>query len=261
MKLGAVSIGRRAGRGVPRSNGAGDGPLNSPYSTVWALLVDGSGNLYVGGQFTHAGSVGAADYVAKWDTLTGNWSALGSNGSGDGSFSSPYSQHVQALAMDESGNLYVGGYFNDVNNNGTVLDAADFVAKWDGTNWSTLGSNGAGKSSLMSQVYALTVDGNGDLYVGGTFTDVNSNGTVLGEADYITKWDGTDWSALGSNGAGNGSLNSYVYALGLTGNELYVGGEFINVNNNGTVLNTADYIAAYGLCTDPITVQIRTILV
>jgi hypothetical protein len=227
------------------SNGAGDGPLNSPYSTVWALLVDGSGNLYVGGQFTHAGSVGAADNVAKWDTLTGNWSALGSNGSGDGSFSSPYAQHVQALAMDESGNLYVGGYFNDVNNNGTVLDAADFVAKWDGTNWSALGSNGAGNSSLMSQVYALAVDGNGDLYVGGDFSDVNNNGTVLGAADYVAKWDGTDWSPLGSNGMGNGSLNSYVYALGLIGNKVYVGGEFINVNNSGMVLNTADYIAAY----------------
>jgi hypothetical protein len=36
-----------------------------------------------------------------------------------------------------------------------------------------------------------------------------------------------------------------VYSLGLAGEKLYVGGEFTNVNNNGTVLNTADYIAAY----------------
>ena len=34
------------------------------------------------------------------------------------------------------------------------------------------------------------------------------------------------WSALGSNDAGNGALNSAVYAIAASGTDLYVGGSF-----------------------------------
>jgi len=181
--------------------------------------------------------LGAADYVAKWDGT--NWSALGSSGAGGGSLNGT----VHALAVSGS-DLYVGGSFTNVNNNGTVLWAADRIAKWDGTNWSALGSNGGGNGSLNDWVNALTVNGS-DLYVGGRFTDVNNNGTALGAADYVAKWDGTNWSALGSNGGGNGSLNLYVRALAVSGSDLYVGGDFTNVNNNGTVLTAADRAARF----------------
>ena len=43
-------------------------------SAVNAAVVDGSGNLYIGGYFTFAGT-GAANYIAKWNGST--WSALG----------------------------------------------------------------------------------------------------------------------------------------------------------------------------------------
>ncbi|MDL1895248.1 hypothetical protein FBQ82_03180 [Anaerolineae bacterium CFX7] len=219
------------------SNGAGDGSLNN---VVYPLAVSGS-DLYVGGFFTDVNNngtvLGAADRIAKWDGT--NWSALGSDGAGDGSLN----YQVNALAVSGS-DLYVGGFFTDVNNNGTVLGAADNVAKWDGTNWSALGSNGAGNASLNGSVWTLAVSGS-DVYVGGNFYDVNNNGTALGAADYIAKWDGTNWSALGSNGAGNGSLNYWVHALAVSGSAVYVGGEFYDVNNNGTVLGAADYIAKW----------------
>ena len=111
-----------------------------------------------------------------------------------------------------------------------------------------MGSNGAGDGPLNPGPVVVQIDGS-DVYVGGSFTNVNHNGTVLPAADYIAKWDtltGT-WSALGSNGSANGSLNQAVYTLGMVGDKLYAGGRFTNVNNNGTVLNTADYIAAYGI--------------
>jgi len=219
------------------SNGAGDGSINND---IYAVAVSGS-DVYVGGSFTDVNNngtvLGAADYIAKWDGT--NWSALGSNGAGNGSLS----WVVYALAVSGS-NVYVGGAFSNVNNNGTVLGAADRIAKWDGTNWSALGSNGAGDGSLNNEVVALAVSGN-DVYVGGSFTDVNNNGTVLGAADKIAKWDGTNWSALGSNGSGNGSLNSNVTALAVSGSDVYVGGWFDNVNNNGTVLGAADYVAKW----------------
>jgi len=230
------------------SDASGNGSLNY---WVNALAVDGSGNLYVGGQFTDVKNNGTvlaeADRIAKWDPLLGNWSALGSNGAGNGSLNNG----VTALAVDGSGSLYVGGGFTDVNNNGNVLAEADYIAKWDPLTgkWLALGSDGAGGGSLHGQVNALAMDGNGNLYAGGFFTDVNNNGTALGVADYIAKWDpsASSWSALGSNGSGNGSLNSEVYALALRGTSLYAGGRFYNANNNGIALPYADDVAAYGL--------------
>jgi hypothetical protein len=65
---------------------------------VFGLAVSGI-NLYAAGQFTTAGGV-AANGIAKWDGYT--WSALGSGVNGP----------VWALAADEVGHLFVGGWFS-----------------------------------------------------------------------------------------------------------------------------------------------------
>ena len=225
------------------SNGAGNGSLNH---YVNALAVSGT-NLYVGGKFKDISNNGtvlpAADYIAKWNPQTGNWSALGSNGAGNGSLN----DGVSSIAVSGT-NLYVGGYFENVNNNGTVLPAADHIAKWNGSAWSALGSNGAGDGSLNSSVLSLAVSGT-NLYVGGYFENVNNNGLVLPAADYIAKWNGSAWSALGSNGTGDGSLNEPVHAIAVSGTNVYVGGDFLDVNNNGKVLPAADVIAKWDTLT------------
>ena len=221
------------------SNGTGGGALNG---SVNAIAVSGS-NVYVGGFFTNIINQGvtlaAADYVAKWDTLTGNWSALGSDGAGNGSLNNV----VNALAVSGS-NLYVGGCFIDANNNGTVQPSADYIARWDGTNWLPLLGNGVSDGSLNGNVLAIATSGS-DLYVGGNFTDVNNSGNVLAAADYIAKWDGNNWSALGQSGAGNGALNRPVAAIAASGSSVYAGGDFTDVNNNGIALSAADYIAKW----------------
>jgi hypothetical protein len=221
------------------ANSTGDGAI---ISSVYSLALNGTA-LYVGGAFSNVSDNGtvltAADYIARWDTVGETWAALGSNGSGNGSVSST----VNKIAFSGS-DLYVAGYFTNVNNGGTVLNAADYVAKWDGTNWSALGSNGANNGSLGAVAFSLAVSGS-DVYVGGNFAYVNNGGAVLSAADYVAKWDGTNWAALGSNGASNGSISGTVYALAANGSDVYVGGQFINVNNGGAVLNTADYLARW----------------
>lgn len=217
-------------------NGAGGSSLNSG---VTALAATGS-IVYVAGYFTDVNNGGvtltAADYVARWDGT--NWSSLSSNGAGQGSIgSNPY-----ALALIGT-TLYVGGYFTNVNDNGVVLNAADYIAQWDGSHWSALSSNGAGNGSISGGfVWTMAVSGS-TLYVGGLFQDVNDGGNVIGAADYLARWDGTHWSAVGSNGAGNGALNSIVYAIWVNGADVYAGGSFTDVNNNGAVLGAADYVA------------------
>ncbi|MCC7163013.1 MAG: hypothetical protein IT331_11005, partial [Anaerolineae bacterium] len=169
----------------------------------------------------------------------GDWSALGDDGSSGGSLTDV----VNAIAVSGT-DLYVGGEFTDVNNGGSLLTAADYIAKWDGTNWSALGNDGSSGGSLNAVVNALAVSGT-DLYVGGRFTDVNNGGSLLTAADYVAKWDGTNWSALGNDGSSGGSLNNWVNALAVSGNNLYVGGEFTDVNNGGSLFTAADYVAKW----------------
>src|SRR5687768_9578103 len=146
---------------------------------IRAAVVDGSGNLYIGGNF-HTTGDGFATNIAKWN---GNrWSALGSGISGGNL--KPIGA-CYALAVSGS-DLYVGGHFTRAG--GTQ---AYHIAKWNGTNWSALGTG------VSDSVYALAVSGS-NLYAGGNFTTAGGM-----PARRIAKWDGSSWSALGS-GIGGG---------------------------------------------------------
>jgi hypothetical protein len=74
-----------------------------------------------------------------------------------------YSPIVYALAVSGS-DLYVGGRFTTAGN-----AAANYIAKWNGSSWSTLGSGLSSPPEIWVSVSALAVSGS-DLYVGGAFT-------------------------------------------------------------------------------------------
>jgi trimeric autotransporter adhesin len=174
------------------------------YSYVSALLVSG-GILYAGGDFTKAGG-GAVGYIAKWNGSA--WSGLGVG----------MNDAVYALAVSGS-TLYAGGYFDMA---GSVW--ATNIAQWNGSAWSAVGSgmSGAGVDGYGPYVSALAVSGS-TLYAGGDFTKAGSV-----SANYIAKWNGSAWSALGSgiSGSGNDGGGPVVYALAMLGTNLYAGGEF-----------------------------------
>ena len=99
--------------------------------------------------------------------------------------------------------LYAGGSFTQIG--GTN---ANYIASWDGTNWSPLGVGVDGG-------YVGTIAAAGsDIYAGGFFT--NAGGIP---ATNIAKWDGTNWSALGTG------LQGWVRTLAGVGTNLYAGGE------------------------------------
>jgi hypothetical protein len=192
-----ATAGGREARSIAKWNGSSWSAVGSgTYGQVDALAVSGS-DLYAGGSFTTVGG-SPANYIAKWD---GNsWSPLGSG------MGFPFAR-VYALAVS-GGMLYAGGYFTTAGGN-----PANNIAKWNGTSWSALGSGMSG-GPYSTHVSALAVLG-GDLYAGGSFT--NAGGSP---ANYIAKWDGSSWSALGSG------MNGLVYALAVSGSALYAGGGF-----------------------------------
>jgi hypothetical protein len=183
--------------GIAQWNGSSWSALGSGLGgsshDVYALVVSGS-TLYAGGLFSSAG--GSPVYgIAQWNGSS--WSALGS---GMGSYD--HHPYVSALALS-GGTLYAGGYFTTAGGG-----AANYIAQWNGSNWSALGSG------MNNVVHALAVSG-GTLYAGGYFTTAGDS-TVYG----IAQWNGSSWSALGSG------MNSEVLALAVSGATLYAGGDF-----------------------------------
>ena len=193
--------------------GAGIGDEGSSTAVVYALAVAANGDVYAGGEFTRAGGA-AATNVARWNGTA--WSSLGT-GTSNG-----VNGRVSALAVTSSGDVYVGGYFTQAG--GT---AANYVARWNGTAWSSLGTGAA--NGVNSPVRALAVAGNGEVYVGGQFTQAGG-----ATASRVARWNGTAWSTLGT-GTTNG-VNGYVTALTIASTgDLYAGGDFTQAG--GTVAN------------------------
>jgi hypothetical protein len=185
-------------------------------STVRAALVDGAGNLYIGGDFTIVGDVFAKG-IAKWDGSS--WAALGSGMAGGDGNSPPT---VYALTL--SGNdVYAGGNFTTAGGS-----AAYYIAKWNGSSWTALGSG------MNDWVYALTVSGS-DVYAGGGFTTAGGS-----TANYIAKWNGTSWTALGSGMRDDTSIYPSVNALAVSGSDVYAGGGFTTAGGS-----PANYIAKW----------------
>ena len=178
---------------------------------VYALTVSGT-NLFAGGAFTMAGDV-SANNIAEWNGTS--WSAVGAGISGTGR--NGYGSYVYALAVSGT-NLLAGGDFS------TAGDVSpNNIAEWNGTSWSALGT---GIWAGDVNVYALAVSGN-NLYVGGDFSTAGAVST--GD---IVQWNGSSWLALGAgisgaeNNYGNSPYGPYVFALAVSGNNLFAGGAF-----------------------------------
>jgi hypothetical protein len=194
-----TTVGGVSANHIARWDGSRWNPLGSGVnSVVYALTLSGD-YLYVGGKFTGAGPHTPAAHNARYYTRTGQWSILGSG----------LNDAVRAIVVDGT-NIYAGGDFTTA---GGV--AASHVAKWNGSQWSALGTslvNGVG-----DDVYALAMSGD-YLYVGGLFTGTGPHAPAARIARYYTTTG--QWSALGSG------LNDDVFAIAVIGTNVYAGGDF-----------------------------------
>jgi hypothetical protein len=100
------------------------------------------------------------------------------------------------------------GYDVSPNSNAVVV-IRDPRPVFSDANWMSI----AGIDSPYTYVRAAVADGSGNLYVGGAFW-------ISGVATNIARWNGSSWSALSS-----GMTN--VFALAVSGTDLYAGGYFL----------------------------------
>lgn len=219
--------------GVPASrvakwNGSQWSALGSgTNNVVRCMTVFDAGNgprLYVGGEFNLAGGLSCYG-IARWNGTA--WTQVWNPGAGSpGVGAGGNAGWVHAMVVHDFGSgpsLFVGGSFTSAG-----ITTANFVARWNGTNW--LGVGGG----VDSVVYGLAIvdDGGGPaLYAGGEF--IKAAGLP---AQRVAKWNGTTWSAVGTPGVNNTVRALAAYDDGAApGQELYAGGDFTSAGSITTL--------------------------
>lgn len=184
---------------------------------VGALAFDPEGNLYVGGEFTEINNE-TFNHIAEFDGT--NWLPV----------SNPLAQShgvtgfsVNAL-LYESGKLYMGGFFNQVD--GQMLNN---IAVYDPTakQWSPMTQTNQVGYPFDGGINALAMDNNGRLIAGGDF--LTADGHYVGHIAQLTP--NGNWTGI-TNSITNPGLNVQSYALAIDNqNNIYTGGDFTTADN------------------------------
>ena len=203
---------------------------NQKIGNVRALQVVGS-TLYVGGDFQDGAGIATADYLLACDLR------LRHAASHHLDPAHPFSGPVKALTATSDGTLYAGGRFANLEN----IAAADNVAYLPpGGTGTPMGSSGGGPTcgcALDAYVRGLATNGT-DVFVG----TEGSNVAGIAQADHVAKWDGSGWSAIGSNTAGTNGwfpAATNIYDLASVGSNVFATGTFQNANGDARADNIA----------------------
>ena len=234
--------------GVTRNNIArmnADGTLDASWNPdandeVLAIAINGNGDVYVGGRFTSIGGQ-ARNRLARISPATGQ---------ADATWNPDIECHpglcptwlVRALALDRSGNIYVGGFFSNVgiyefNNLARVSTAGSGVADqfWY-------------PDPCCGEIAALVMGASAGIYVAGNYTTIsNQNRSYLtlvsldippipeGELQNPPPVVDATW---------NPAPNGPVWTMLLDGASLYAGGSFTTLG--GQALSGLARLSAVG---------------
>jgi hypothetical protein len=217
-----------------------------------SVTADDSGNVYVTGNFNSASlpfgtttlmnaNAGSHDiFVTKYDENGNVLWAMRNGGSNN--------DYAQSIAVDDSGNVYVSGYFTSPTitfGTTTLLSAGStdvFIVKYDGSGnviWAT-GAGGSGGDYAQS----IAADASGNVYMTGYFDSatLTFGTTVLTNAGssniFIAKYDGNGNVIWATHYGGS----SNDYAVSITANssgKVYITGYFNSptLSFGSTILN------------------------
>ncbi|MFN0124059.1 MAG: hypothetical protein ACKV2V_26445, partial [Blastocatellia bacterium] len=213
-------------------------------------VIFGAGeDIYLGGHFHYIGGIQANNLV-RWNTRTGQWSALGTpgprNGLSGGGFSGTAIRAMAIIGND----LYVAGSF-DTAYNGAVKLTPNNIARLNLATgqWSELGAPGLG-NGLTGPAHALLAVGT-DLYAGGAFGGAYNSpfqrDAVLSYG--IARWDTARGLWVNTHTTGAGLNSGPVYALARQGDFILAGGSFDTVVTPAGVRTAASNLARINLTT------------
>jgi uncharacterized delta-60 repeat protein len=186
---------------------------------VRAVLVQPDGKIVVGGGFTsYNGNAAAPDYVLRLNADGSLDTSFNYNGTGLNSL-------VYALALQSDGKILVGGIFTSYNGNAAAPDGV-LRLNDDGSLDTSFNSGGTGTNRT---VFALSLQADGKVLVGGSVTSYNGN-TAAPDNIFRLNTDGSLDTNFNSGGTGPSNL---TYALAVQPNgKILVGGLFTDYNGN-----------------------------
>lgn len=180
--------------------------LNAKANTILPMP---DGRYLIGGDFTDAGGVADADYLAYYDPVTDSFSAVNAT---------PLNDSVYTLLLLSDGNVAVGGAYTNAGGSAN----ADALCLLTVSTGAFSAFNATPLTGGAQVVTALAQLPDGNLAVGGSFLNAGGDGN----ADYLAKLT----RSTGAYSAFTTSpLNAIVLTLAVTpSGVLYGGGEFTN---------------------------------
>jgi len=211
-------IGTQPGGAADKTYNAYPGDILNPgaNSSVNAVVVDSIGRAIIGGDFDSYDNI-LVNYIARI-LPNGLIDNTFTNGLGRGP-----NNFVNAIAQDNSGRIIIGGNFTSIN--GTN---AYYIARLQANG--TLDTSFATGFGFNGNVYALAVDANTNILVGGDFTSFNK--TNCNHIARLLPSGGLDTNFLPSS-ATSVSLGTdkAVYALAIDNlGNVILGGDFAYIN-------------------------------
>ena len=183
--------------GMRISNYAWNGLRRGTNGYVNALAVDGS-NLYVGGEFTQVSGI-PANHIARWDQV--NWYPMGAL----------IGNAIRSIVVRDN-DVYVG-WNSSLPGSGLY---EGHLLRWNDEGWTEIDGTIGGE--LMT-----AASHQDDIYVGGAFTTAKEEITVnIARLDVPSE----TWSAINLGSGVAGGAISYVDAVAVDGDKIYMAGEF-----------------------------------
>jgi len=203
-----------------------------------SIAVDGSGNVYLGGYFQSA-SLTTPSLTKKG---TRDAFAIKLNSSGTASWSKNYggagaAAYGQSIAVDGTGNVYLGGYFQSANLTTpalTKIGTSDaFAIKLDSSGNTTWSKNYGG-AGVTTYGQSIAVDGSGNVYLSGSFQSASLTTpalTKIGNSDaFAIKLDSSGNTTWSKNYGGAGAA-AYGKSIAVDGSgNVYLSGSFNTAN-------------------------------
>ena len=184
-------------------------PIHGVTGDIYAIQVLNDGDILIGGSFSHVNQ-----------TERHNIARLNPDGTLDGDFNTDVNSYVYSIAQQADGKILIGGSIGDVN--GQVVNG---IARLNGNGSLDTSFNSdiiSINTGPWAHIYTMDVLSDGDILVGGEFDEVDGQ-----ERNYVAK--------LNPDGSLDANFNAnidygytfIVNAITVSGNLIYIGGEFV----------------------------------